>query len=185
MLWLVGFSRQNIFQGGCFLEAEVGHNPSFIWRSIWSSQILLKSGMQWRIGDGSSIRVWGDSWLRDNMRPMLETPIIACRNGMKVNELFILGRKEWDMQRLSSLFTQDVEEIMCIPLLGLNGDDQQLWRFTKDGCYSVKSGHRRCYDIAYGSTEGCQYLYVCVHCENDVENAWHLFFTCPFSKSCW
>ena len=106
------------------------------------------------------------------------------------------------------------------PLMGLNGDNQQLWRFTKDGCYSVKSGHRRCYDIAYGSThlEGRQWQLnlplkikyflwrlgkdclplcsclqfrgisvplCCAHCEKDVENAWHLFLTCPFSKSCW
>ena len=50
------------------------------------------------------------------MRPMLETPIIAGQIEMKVNELFMLGRKEWDMQRLSSLFIpRDVEEMMCIP----------------------------------------------------------------------
>ena len=53
--------------------------------------------MRWRIGDGSSIRVWGDSWLRDNIRPMLETPIIAGRTEMKDNGLFMLGRKECDM----------------------------------------------------------------------------------------
>ena len=59
--------------------------------------MLHKYRMRWRIGDGSSIRVWGDNWLWDNIRPMLETPIIAGRTEMKVNELFMLGRKEWDM----------------------------------------------------------------------------------------
>ena len=113
---------------------------------------------------------------------------------------------------------------MCIPSMGLNGDDQQLWRFTKDGCYSVKLGFRRCCDIAYGSTHpkgrqwhklwqlnlpsriryflwrlgkvcwplrsylqyrGISVPLCCIHFEKDVENACHIFLTCPLEKSCW
>ena len=50
--------KAKYFPRGGFVEAEVGNNPSFIWRSIWSSQNLLKAGLQWKIGDGSSIHVW-------------------------------------------------------------------------------------------------------------------------------
>lgn len=37
-----------------FLEAEVGHNLSYIWRStVWGKDIL-KMGIRWRIGNGES-----------------------------------------------------------------------------------------------------------------------------------
>lgn len=41
-----------------FLRTAIGHNPSFVWRSIWSSRILLEEGYRWTIGDGSCINVW-------------------------------------------------------------------------------------------------------------------------------
>ncbi|XP_074356699.1 putative mitochondrial protein AtMg00310 [Apium graveolens] len=33
-----------------FLSANLGYNPSFVWRSIWESIPLLKSGVRWMIG---------------------------------------------------------------------------------------------------------------------------------------
>ncbi|CAL1372065.1 unnamed protein product [Linum trigynum] len=45
------------------LDARVGHRPSFIWRSIISSQDFLNDGLRWRIGNGSSLKIWGDKWL--------------------------------------------------------------------------------------------------------------------------
>ncbi|PNX74788.1 ribonuclease H [Trifolium pratense] len=39
-------------QGSC-----LGHNPSYVWGSIWSSRIVLREGYRWRIGDGSKIPI--------------------------------------------------------------------------------------------------------------------------------
>jgi len=30
-----------------FLGARLGHNPSYIWRSIFASQVLVRGGQRW------------------------------------------------------------------------------------------------------------------------------------------
>lgn len=46
-----------------FLQAGCGNSPSYIWRSILYCRELLNKGIQWRIGDGTSVRVFHDPWL--------------------------------------------------------------------------------------------------------------------------
>lgn len=38
-----------------FLDAKLGSSSSFVWRSIWQSQEVLKKGHCWRVGDGKDI----------------------------------------------------------------------------------------------------------------------------------
>ncbi|KAF5480768.1 hypothetical protein F2P56_001484 [Juglans regia] len=51
------------FSKSDFLEAKMGSNPSYIWRSILSARELLQQGLQWRIGNWKSVRIWSDPWL--------------------------------------------------------------------------------------------------------------------------
>lgn len=39
--------KAKYFPDGDFLGASVGHSPSFAWRSVWSSQRLLREGVRW------------------------------------------------------------------------------------------------------------------------------------------
>ena len=45
------------------MEAKVGSNASFIWRSILSARDTLQARSLWKIGDGKSIKIWEDQWL--------------------------------------------------------------------------------------------------------------------------
>nr|KYP44532.1 hypothetical protein KK1_033990 [Cajanus cajan] len=56
---------------GDFLGARLGHNLSFIWRSIHTSQVLVQQGTRWCIGDGSSINLWKDPWLCHSQSPYI------------------------------------------------------------------------------------------------------------------
>lgn len=40
-----------------FLEATMGSNPSFMWRSILAAQEVVKQGCRRRIGDGKATKV--------------------------------------------------------------------------------------------------------------------------------
>lgn len=43
-----------------FFHANLGHNPSYTWRSIFSVRDLVKHGSHWKVCDGSSVHLWGD-----------------------------------------------------------------------------------------------------------------------------
>ena len=46
-----------------FLQANLGANPSFAWRSIMVGQSIMKKGIWWQVGNGDSIRIWMDKWI--------------------------------------------------------------------------------------------------------------------------
>lgn len=46
-----------------FLNAQLGSNPSLIWRSIWCAWRVLEMGLKWMVGLGELINVQNDYWL--------------------------------------------------------------------------------------------------------------------------
>ncbi|CAL1383059.1 unnamed protein product [Linum trigynum] len=61
------------------LEAVCGHNPSFIWRSITSAQDFFHSGLRWRIGNGTEVRIWGDKWIPMEQGWFVPSPPWVCQ----------------------------------------------------------------------------------------------------------
>ena len=45
------------------LNASLGINPSYTWRSIYNSLEVLKRGTRWRVRNGRRIHIWDDKWL--------------------------------------------------------------------------------------------------------------------------
>jgi hypothetical protein len=44
---------------------KLGHNRSFVWCSIHASQVVVRGGPIWRMGDGLKVRVWSETWICD------------------------------------------------------------------------------------------------------------------------
>ena len=57
-----------------FLEASLGRQPSFPWRSIWAAQDMVKRGLRWQVGDGEKAQVWKDKWLQQPSTYRVVTP---------------------------------------------------------------------------------------------------------------
>ena len=51
------------FPNSSFMDANLGANPSFVWRSLLEARELFRAGMTWTVGDGQSIRVTDHRWL--------------------------------------------------------------------------------------------------------------------------
>ena len=104
-----------------FLAAELGHNPSYVWRSILATQQLLRNGVCWRIGNGTRVRVWGEPWLPDDHCPYVMSPL---RNGLEnenVSSLMVEAGNRWDQDILRDLFDErDRNIIERIPLSNIN-----------------------------------------------------------------
>lgn len=98
-----------------FLEARLGHSPSYIWRSVWSAQKVLKLGCRWKVGDGSDIRVWRDPWLRHEGFSVSSTP----HSGGSTLRVCHLGNGRtgtWNSVHISNLFNnKDQQRIMQLP----------------------------------------------------------------------
>lgn len=43
--------------------AKLGHNPSYIWRSLLWSRDILDHDLLWRVGNGKSINVFNNKWI--------------------------------------------------------------------------------------------------------------------------
>lgn len=63
------------------MEASLGANPSFDWKSIWCVKGLLGSGLKWRIGFGTSMSIWKDYSLPGKDQRSISTERVAVLIG--------------------------------------------------------------------------------------------------------
>lgn len=86
-----------------FLEAQIGGNPSFVWRSICEANDLIKSGVRWVVGTGEKIDILNQPWLLDEQNPCITT-LSQSIQGNKVSSLMHMDRKAWDIEILEDIF---------------------------------------------------------------------------------
>ncbi|GMJ14222.1 hypothetical protein HRI_005091400 [Hibiscus trionum] len=125
-----------------FLHARLCSNPSYTWRSLWSSRGLLEKGLTWNIGNGESINIWNDPWIPNTAdgRPHVDDIDI---NHTKVADLIDTPAKCWKQDVLHNLFPSPmVSTILEIPLPDISQPDTIVWRHDKGGAYTVKSGYK-------------------------------------------
>ncbi|CAH9132678.1 unnamed protein product [Cuscuta epithymum] len=77
--------KAKYFPNGDFIGAALGHNLSFIWRSIWSTRALLREGYRWSIGNGERVHVQDQPWLRNPEDPWIHTSG-SILQGLKVSQ---------------------------------------------------------------------------------------------------
>ena len=96
------------------MQATPKRNMSYTWRSILSGLSVLKKGLVWRVGDGSSIRIWEDDWLpRDELRRLF-TPRGASLLS-RVEELIDPTTGTWDEVLVRETFWEvDADCILCL-----------------------------------------------------------------------
>ncbi|XP_019168926.1 PREDICTED: uncharacterized protein LOC109164834 [Ipomoea nil] len=125
-----------------FLDAKIGANPSYVWRSILAGKDILTTGCVKRIGNGESTQVWKHPWLPDAVDPFVHSPCTTLDCTMTVSELVDPVTKDWDLAKLNQLFdARDVGLITSIPV-ALDFNDSWCWREDSRGQYSVKNGYK-------------------------------------------
>ncbi|XVE59633.1 hypothetical protein DITRI_Ditri05aG0061700 [Diplodiscus trichospermus] len=107
------------------------------------SRSVLATSCRWCIGDGWLIKVWQDPWVMDNIEFKLSTPLVDGFEEMRVYELWLPGRKEWNVTLLQQLFCEDDgKAILSLPLAMHEEEDRLIRHYEKKGCYLVRSGYR-------------------------------------------
>ncbi|KAL8158305.1 hypothetical protein AgCh_002851 [Apium graveolens] len=116
--------QDRYYPKGDFLNATVGPNPSFMWRSIMAAQDLVRQGCRKRIGDGMSTRVWRVPWLPDSRDGCLITEMPIELEEATVAGLMDESGLKWDEDILQDLCNErDRELILQIPIPVQNRED--------------------------------------------------------------
>uniref|UniRef100_A0A803NHM6 Reverse transcriptase zinc-binding domain-containing protein n=1 Tax=Cannabis sativa TaxID=3483 RepID=A0A803NHM6_CANSA len=134
--------KARYFPNGSYLSASLGSNSSYVWRSVWEAQSLVRTGVRWCIGDGSSINILNESWLPDPEFPFVSSTHPALENSNICNLLNVQG-SDWDLEILHDLFdARDRQLILQIPLGITQTSDMVYWSMEATGVYTVKSGYK-------------------------------------------
>ncbi|KAH7576723.1 hypothetical protein JRO89_XS01G0136400 [Xanthoceras sorbifolium] len=102
---------------------------------------LLREGLCWRVGNGTSILVYKDRWLpRPNSFQVISPPVLG--SSCLVSSLWsALG--SWNSNLIRrSFFAVDADLILSLPTSSLGLDYLIIWHYENNGLYSVKSGYR-------------------------------------------
>ncbi|XP_060969617.1 uncharacterized mitochondrial protein AtMg00310-like [Cannabis sativa] len=87
--------KARYYPKGNFLNAELGPNPSFIWRSILEAKDLLQAGIRRSICDGKTTFILQDPWL-----PGIDNKFVTTYHpnlvGRSVDSLLQMGRRAWE-----------------------------------------------------------------------------------------
>ncbi|XP_062101909.1 uncharacterized protein LOC133809260 [Humulus lupulus] len=133
--------KSRYFANGTFLSAELGSNPSYVWRSMFEAISLVKDVARMKVGNGGSIRMGIDPWLPCENHSTPRGLHDSLKNNL-VKSLLDPVTKEWDKDLILDLFQpEDAYLILSIPL-STNTDDTWYWALEKSGNFSVKSLYR-------------------------------------------
>ena len=138
--------KAKYFPNISMLQCTARDGISYSWRSILRGVELLKEGIIWRIGNGSSVNIWSDPWL-----PRGHTRKPATPRGQSlltgVSELIDPQTESWDEQLILETFCpEDAQAILAIPI-DMQMEDWPAWHFDPKGLFSVKSAYKRAVQI--------------------------------------
>jgi ribonuclease HI len=134
--------KKKYFSNESFLSSRIGNNPSYVWRSIWGAKKLIQDGMIWRVGDGNSIKIWGDKWIDSTYSRMIQSPVRVLGENAKVRDLIDDSTKWWNFQLIREVFQEDEANRICgMTLSPLGQKDKIVWAGTKKGIFTVRSAY--------------------------------------------
>lgn len=134
--------KARYFSDKSFLEAVVGNNPSFVWRSIWEAKQVISADMRWKIGSGNSVNILGQPWLLDANNPFITSDARGLENH-KVSSLMVEDHSAWDEKILRYMFnSRDQQCIRRINPTVRDNEDMVYWGAEVTGQYTVRSAYR-------------------------------------------
>lgn len=135
--------KEKYFTDSSLFEASRGGGVSFVWSGLWQAKEAFKQGFRWVVGDARSISASSDAWLRDKKGHRIDEQSYPSVRGLKVCDLFVPGRYEWDAAKVHNLFlSSDAKCILATPIPNSQVQDLLVWSHSLDGKYSAKSGYK-------------------------------------------
>lgn len=100
-----------------FIQAKVGHNSSYTWKSQLKARHILSDGCVWRIRDDRSVNIWSDKWFFHPEHKNLVTPAKDDCPQVLISDLICQDQRNWNEQLLNKLFLSiDIPFILSTPI---------------------------------------------------------------------
>lgn len=132
--------RARYYHHGSFLNASLGHNPSYIWRSVLESKNVIQRGIGCRVGNSQSISIIGDPWLPVENDAYVHTGSESIKN-QKVSSLISISSNNLDNDLILDVFESKYANLIFSIPLNNAAEDSWYWRREKLGNYSLKSAY--------------------------------------------
>ncbi|XP_024043004.1 uncharacterized protein LOC112099765 [Citrus clementina] len=118
--------KARYFPRTSIVEADLGHNPSFVWRSLMAAKHIIVRGSRIQVGSGQNTLIGSDPWLPDAANGFISTSLNEILATAPVSSLMVPGQRRWDYDAVSDLFdTRDRNLILQIPLISRR--DKNVW----------------------------------------------------------
>ena len=85
--------KARYYSRSSFVDATVGFNPSYTWRSIMAAKHVVVKGSHMQIGSGQQVQISKDPWLHDADNGFITTELVENIAEAKVNCLMVPGHR--------------------------------------------------------------------------------------------
>ncbi|CAL1388701.1 unnamed protein product [Linum trigynum] len=112
---------------------------SNLWRGVLRILHLIPDAIMWNIKSGRSTRFWTDRWLQDD--PVLaDLAANLPQEALSLTVADMVLNGDWNISYLRAFLQDDsVSTIQLHPVPHEEGEDVAVWRYTPDGCFSLKT----------------------------------------------
>lgn len=89
------------------LQARRLGGSRYTWSGIWEAKEEIKKGLCWVLGDGQSVNIYSDKWLRSKESLSVDQGVMYSDQNLKVCEFFLENKKEWDVTKIKRHFNEE------------------------------------------------------------------------------
>lgn len=133
--------KARYFKKTYFLNAKLGHRPSFIWRSILWGRQMLYQGLRCRIGSREQVKIYNCNWIpKPSTFKIVSAPTLPLE---AIIFLLINAEHNWNEALIKQHYMpEDVDCNLKMMLPRTPRPDQPIWAYERHGNYTVNSGYQ-------------------------------------------
>ena len=126
------------------IHASRTGGSSYTWSGLWEAKEAMKSGLRWVLGDGQSILIKSDRWLRGARDFQVDQENMFVSDSARVCDFFLENTSMWDTEKVKMYFSElDANAILNTRIPSMCIKDRIAWSHTSNGQYTVKSGYQQ------------------------------------------
>jgi hypothetical protein len=145
--------KAHYFPNNDFLGSNIGHNPSYVWRSIFST----KMAVQHSIGSSATISIVYEPWIDDGTWLSGNSPGYPQLTHVKEYHLNDHSANVWKARLIYQLFDQHAAQLILKTYFHpLVTEDKFLWKAEKNGKYFLCSAYGVCVDSIVDNSHLCR-----------------------------